>query len=149
MHLDKSTFGLVIKHTPLVSIDLIIENRAGEYLLGLRKNRPAKDYWFVPGGRIRKDERLEDAFCRITKDELGIATSFNKASFLGFYEHFYTDNVFVDDAYGTHYVVLGFNLSDEPILDKLPKIQHFSFRWFSKEEIIQNEQVHANTKAYF
>ncbi|MHC4912714.1 MAG: NUDIX domain-containing protein, partial [Planctomycetota bacterium] len=82
----------VVKKTPLVSIDLIIENTQNQILLGLRKNAPAKDFWFVPGGRILKDEPIPDAFNRIAKDELAINLTYEKADFLGVFEHWYPDN---------------------------------------------------------
>ncbi len=56
--LEKDTFTKVIDCTPLISIDLVIENSSSEILLGYRNNRPAKGYWFVPGGRILKDESM-------------------------------------------------------------------------------------------
>jgi colanic acid biosynthesis protein WcaH len=34
-------FKTVVENTPLISIDFIIENQAGEFLLGKRVNRPA------------------------------------------------------------------------------------------------------------
>ena len=54
----------VIKHTPLVSIDLIVRNGKDQILVGLRTNEPAKGFWFVPGGRILKNERITEAFKR-------------------------------------------------------------------------------------
>ena len=57
----------IIDATPLISIDLIILNSNDEILLGKRNNRPAKGYWFVPGGRIRKNETLKQALSRIAK----------------------------------------------------------------------------------
>ncbi|TOB15241.1 NUDIX domain-containing protein, partial [Vibrio parahaemolyticus] len=54
--LDEQTFKLVVASTPLVSIDLIIRNSKRQILLGQRTNRPAQGFWFVPGGRICKDE---------------------------------------------------------------------------------------------
>ncbi|HCB8003312.1 TPA: GDP-sugar hydrolase WbdI, partial [Escherichia coli] len=53
MFITSDKFREIIKLVPLVSIDLLIENENGEYLFGLRNNRPAKNYFFVPGGRIR------------------------------------------------------------------------------------------------
>ena len=67
--LSKEDFISIVKNTPLVSIDLVIENKEGEILLGWRNNQPAKGYWFVPGGRIRKDENFRKAFNRILKTE--------------------------------------------------------------------------------
>ncbi len=51
MHLDDEKFLEIIDLSPLVSIDLIVYNDKNEVLLGKRANRPAKDYWFVPGGK--------------------------------------------------------------------------------------------------
>lgn len=91
--LEFELFKTIVEHTPLISIDLIIRNDKGEVLLGQRLNRPAKNYWFVPGGRIFKDESFEIAFKRITFEELGYQITLDQANFLGVYEHFYNDNV--------------------------------------------------------
>jgi colanic acid biosynthesis protein WcaH len=78
MFLDKETFSTVIESTPLVSIDLVIKNQQGQALLGQRLNRPAKGFWFVPGGRVLKNESLAAAFKRLTLDELGQNSLLNK-----------------------------------------------------------------------
>jgi colanic acid biosynthesis protein WcaH len=59
--LDKELFSTVIESTPLISIDLVVKNNLGQTLLGQRLNKPAKGFWFVPGGRILKDESLATA----------------------------------------------------------------------------------------
>ncbi len=69
--LDELTFKTVVASTPLVSMDLIVRNKRDQVLLGLRTNRPAQGFWFVPGGRICKDETFEQAFVRLTEMELG------------------------------------------------------------------------------
>ena len=86
MFLDETTFKTVIASTPLISIDLVVKNTKGEYLLGYRNNRPAQGFWFVPGGRILKDETMDDAFIRLCKDELGVALMRQQAFFLGPFE---------------------------------------------------------------
>jgi NUDIX domain len=45
-------------------------------LVVLRTNEPAKGVYFIPGGRIRKTETVENAFMRILKNETGGSTSF-------------------------------------------------------------------------
>ena len=60
--LPKKQYIEVVKNTPLVSIDLIIEDTEGNILLGYRLNSPAKHTWFVPGGVIRKNE-YENGLC--------------------------------------------------------------------------------------
>lgn len=146
--LSKSELTSVIKNSPLIAIDLIITNDNGDYLLGVRTNKPAQNYWFVPGGRIRKGEHFEEAFRRISKDELGMEFSMADAKFLGVFEHHYKDNVFDEPGFGTHYIVLGYAIEVKH-LSNLPQKQHSQYRWFSKLELLQEPQVHQNTKNYF
>ena len=148
MFLDKETFRTVVRSAPLVSIDLVVINSLGQVLLGQRTNRPAQGFWFVPGGRILKDESMAAAFLRLSKAELGLASELGDAEFLGVYEHFYTDNFSGTDFY-THYVVLGYRLVHDLDLNSLPDAQHHSYRWFDVAELLASDQVHDNTKAYF
>ena len=83
----KNTYLTVIKNTQLISIDLIVKNKENKYLLGLRNNKPAKNFWFVPGGRIRKLEDFADAIKRISLDEIGV--ELNNGKSLGVYRHLY------------------------------------------------------------
>ena len=146
MYLSKSSFLDVVKNTPLVSIDLLVRNSNKDVLLGRRVNEPAKQFWFVPGGRILKDEALEDAFSRTVKNELGLVLDKSKSRFYGLYEHFYENNVFNDD-FSTHYIVLAHELS----LSAVPELnqQHSEYRWFNIEALLNNENVHKYTKDYF
>ncbi|MGE4262216.1 GDP-mannose mannosyl hydrolase, partial [Shewanella sp.] len=133
---------------PLISIDLIVSDGNGHYLIGMRNNRPAKGYWFVPGGRILKDETLNSAYERILQMELGLKVQDVSRSFLGVYEHFYDDN-FSGSNFSTHYVVLGYKIQTKQSLQKLPNLQHSEYQWLSCQEILQLETVHKNTKLYF
>jgi colanic acid biosynthesis protein WcaH len=63
--LNKEEFIEVLDRTPLIAIDLIIKDEKNRILLGKRTNEPAKGMWFVPGGRIFKNESIEEAFKRI------------------------------------------------------------------------------------
>ncbi|WP_224214277.1 GDP-mannose mannosyl hydrolase [Vibrio metschnikovii] len=146
--LDKETFKTIVASTPLVSIDLIIRNSCNQVLLGLRTNRPAQGFWFVPGGRIGKDETFEQAFLRLTELELGYPIPLNDASFLGPYQHLYSDN-FSGTDFSTHYVVLGYQLMLDLDLQALPVEQHQNYQWWDEQELLNSEQVHRNTKAYF
>ncbi|MGZ5044548.1 MAG: NUDIX domain-containing protein, partial [Methylobacter sp.] len=64
--IEDDEFIKVVKNAPLVSLDLVIRSGNNKLLMGMRVNEPAAGSWFVPGGRIRKDESIEDAFLRIT-----------------------------------------------------------------------------------
>ncbi|HAH56817.1 MAG TPA: GDP-mannose mannosyl hydrolase, partial [Bacteroidales bacterium] len=80
------------------------KNKKGEYLLGLRKNQPAQGYWFVPGGRVQKNETLDIAFQRLVQEELGVKLERSQAQFNGLFEHFYKESIF-GEYVSTHYVV--------------------------------------------
>lgn len=147
MYLDGDAFREVVATTPLVSIDLVVENSQGEFLLGLRKNRPAQGFWFVPGGRIRKSEVLDDAFSRIARSELGIEVVRAGVRFLGVYEHHYDVSV-ISDEISTHYVVLAYHLSLSSGTQVRKDGQHFCLRWFSKDEAIADAKVHQYAKRY-
>lgn len=144
--LDRELFRIVVANAPLVSIDLVVENAKGEILLGLRKNRPAKDSWFVPGGRVRKGESLDGAFRRLAQEELGQAFERSDAELLGLYEHFYEDSVFGSQP-ATHYVVLAHRVHVAD-LGKLPEDQHSRYRWWTPEAMRESADVHENTRAY-
>lgn len=148
MFLKKEDFGQAVRTTPLISIDFIVENEVGEFLVGRRKNKPAQGYWFVPGGRVLKDEKLGHAFARLSEEELGQSLSMDKGSFFGVWEHFYDDN-FCSDLFTTHYVVIGFRLNINSQEWILPSKQHDTWRWITPEEIYSDELVHPNTRAYF
>jgi len=149
MWLDREKFLAVVEHAPLVSIDLLVRRADGQVLLGKRTNEPAKGCWFVPGGRIQKNERLEAAFRRISLQELGQAFAWADGRFLGVFEHFYTTNFAEKPAVGTHYVVLAYELAPAGLPEKLPSDQHGEFKWFEVDTLLNTELVHAHTKAYF
>ncbi|PMG42157.1 GDP-mannose mannosyl hydrolase [Shewanella sp. 10N.286.52.B9] len=149
MFLDQGTFTTVIASTPLVSIDLVVINTKGQALLGQRLNRPAKDDWFVPGGRILKNEAIADAFKRLTQDELGQTFNIVQSSLLGPFDHFYNDYVFGDEV-TTHYVAIAFILKLECELDNLPlDVQHGGYQWFDIPQLMTSDKVHKHTKWYF
>ena len=152
MFLDSETFRIVGSHTPLVAIDLVVEDADGRVLLGQRVNRPVKGGWFVPGGRIFKYEILDDAFLRISEAELGFALKRDDAAFLGVFEHFYNESVFgaVPEHPDTHYVVIAYHLTlSSAKLSALPRLQHQCFRWWNKGEMQTDAAVHGNCRVYF
>jgi colanic acid biosynthesis protein WcaH len=147
--LTHAEIDTVIRLAPLIAIDLIIRNARQDALLGLRKNEPAKDCYFVPGGMILKNERLEDAFARLVKNETDHAASFDDARLIGVYEHFYDTNRSGNGGYGTHYVVLGYEYSWSTAAVPKPDDQHSELRWWPIAELLASARVHENTKAYF
>jgi GDP-mannose mannosyl hydrolase len=142
-------FANVIRLTPLVAIDLVVRSPEGRVLVGRRNNEPAKGLLFVPGSRISKNETLAAAFKRITKEELGREVLLEQARFVGVYEHLYPTNRFERPGFGTHYIVLAYELRLELDPKVLPMDQHGEYLWLQPEELLRSCEVHANTKAYF
>lgn len=147
MFLSQETFCAIINNAPLISIDLIVKNPQGRVLLGKRNNPPAKNFWFVVGGRIRKNETFHQAFTRLTMQELGEPFSLDQANFIAHYQHFYDDSIFGDNI-STHYVVLAYELVVDNLKD-LPIEQHSRYQWFDIDELLKNNEVHQYTKDYF
>lgn len=148
MFLDKDLFSSIVKNTPLIAIELVIQNKDGEVLLGKRKNAPAKNIWFVPGGRIYKSETLADAFSRTLKDEISVSKNITDAQFHGVYEHHYDDN-FMDESFKTHYVCLAFKIVLDEKIQRNSDEQHQEYKWFKVSELLESEVVHQHTKDYF
>ncbi len=146
----RTAFKSLVRWAPIVSIDLIFLNRANKVLLGYRSNRPAKNTWFVPGGRIFKGERIADAMVRIARGETGIEIRPAQAQFEGVFQHFYSNSVFsASRSLPTHYVVLAFKVRFRRDPKLRPDSQHKELRWFTAGDLLRTRAVHANTKAYF
>ena len=139
----------VIDRTPLVSIDLIIQNSDNQILLGKRTNEPAKDTWFVPGGVIRKNERMHEAMSRLSEKELGFVITPSQTTLLGVYEHLYDSNFALEPGIDTHYVVIGHKYTLPSHQEIHADEQHECFQWWNIADLLSSPEVHENTKAYF
>jgi len=140
----------LVRGLPLVSVDLVLVRGGTEILLGLRTNRPAQGSWFVPGGRILKDEPRADALKRVAARELGIADVAGlKPQLLGVFEHFYPDCFAGDIGVSTHYVVIAHRI-DVPLGFEVPGCdnQHAELRWWPIAEAAANTDVHRYTRDY-
>jgi len=146
--LNDDTFKTIVRNAPLISIDLIIRDTCGKILVGMRTNEPAKGFYFVPGGVIRKNETLADAFSRIVAAETGRHANISEAEFAGVFEHFYKTNRYEEPGYGTHYVVLAYRLAWPDNLEVTADDQHSHFKWIDAAELSRSSQVHENSRAY-
>lgn len=137
-HIPDEEWETIVANVPIVSVDLVVVD-GDSVILGKRMNEPAKGEWWVPGGRIRKHERLEDAVDRIAETELGIPITIERE--LGVYQHFY-DIADVPNANGKHYVPTGYLVTPETT-DLSPDNQHSEFKRFSNpfDEIYLNPYV--------
>lgn len=147
--LPDGVFRTVVDVAPLVAMDLVGTNGKGQMLLGLRHNRPAQGFWFVPEGRIRKGESLDKAFARITEAELGMPLQRQQASLLGLFPRQCVWPRWRRPKPPLCGAAPPIRLTAEQAAAlPLPTLQHGSYRWQDLQAMRGDEAVHENTKAY-
>jgi colanic acid biosynthesis protein WcaH len=142
--LDDLAFKKVINSTPLISIDLLVK-KDNKILLGKRINKPAQGVFFSIGGRINKNETIDNAMARVALNELNIDLK-STPEFIGVFEHFYDDSIY--ENVSTHYVNIAYEYEMEETPD-LPTEQHSEYKWFTIDELLESKQVHKYVKNYF
>jgi colanic acid biosynthesis protein WcaH len=142
--LDDQIFKAIVDSAPLISIDILIK-KDNKILLGKRINKPAQGYFFSIGGRINKNETIDNAMARVALIELNIDLKFTP-EFIGVFEHFYNDSMY--ENVSTHYVNLAYECEVEEVLN-LPTEQHSEYQWFTIGELLKSDQVHKYVKDYF
>ena len=154
MFLSRNQFSNIVRTTPLISIDFCIL-RGRKILLGKRLNPPAKDFYFVPGGRIFKLERKEKAIQRILINELGFTIKNHNHKCikdLGTYEHFYEENFLGNKDFSTHYIVIAYFIPFESLIkNQKQKVseQHSSYFWFDIDNHKNKSyEIHPYTLSY-
>jgi len=61
----------ILASVPIACVDIALVHR-GRILLVKRNDPPARDEWWVPGGRVLKGEMMADTARRKARDEVGI-----------------------------------------------------------------------------
>jgi colanic acid biosynthesis protein WcaH len=125
-------YNQIVENVPIPCVDLVLVNN-GKVLLLLRKNKPAKNEWFLPGGRVLKNETLDKAVARKAKEEAGIEVIIKGK--IGGYETIFKDGIFDNLKTGTHTINVAFL-----VVPKDPSAQinidknHEDFKWIDKVE---------------
>lgn|SRR5574343_758 len=148
--LPNKEFAKVVNALPLVSVDLVLVNTAGQMLLGLRRNAPARHWWFTPGGRVRKNEPYATSLRRVAMSELKLQErDVQGAQLMGVWDHFYEDSAYSPEV-STHYVNLPHVLQlKQPLeLDVLPEDQHSGWRWQDAKDAAVADDVHPYVRVY-
>ena len=119
-------FNSFIDYMPLVCVDVVIIHN-NKCLLLKRKNWPAKNQYWLPGGRILKNESIKEATIRKVKEETNLNTVYR--SFLTVEETFFQNDQLTKHTINlTNLVVAttdtGFRLDN----------QHSNFKWLEKDD---------------
>jgi colanic acid biosynthesis protein WcaH len=76
--LPQEVFYFVSQLTPLINVDLLIQNKAGQTLLTWRDDKFYGPAWHIPGGIIRFKEKIEDRIAKVADTELGCKVKFDE-----------------------------------------------------------------------
>ena len=93
-------FRLVTKLTPMINVDLLIKNEAGETLLTWREDPLCEPGWHIPGGIIRFEEPIEHRIHAVAKSELRTDVTFDPAPLK------ITEFILPNQAYRNHFISL-------------------------------------------
>lgn len=77
--LGEELFLVISRLTPLVNVDLFIQNRSGRTLLTWREDEYFGAGWHIPGGIIRYKETAADRLRKCAREELNAEISFEAA----------------------------------------------------------------------
>lgn len=131
-YLKEKDWKFLVKNSPILAIDFVIKNDKNEILMGRRKNNPAKNYYFVPGGRVFKNEKIKNAIQRISREELNLKINKKDTKFINYFEHFYKNSLWEEENINTHYIVLAFQIISKNNLEFDLSKQHKEFKWISE-----------------
>lgn len=70
-YIDQSLYNQFIENMPIACVDIAIVAN-GKVLLVKRNDPPAKDKWWVPGGRVLKGETMKETAIRKAVEEIGM-----------------------------------------------------------------------------
>ncbi len=101
--IPEEIYEQILENIPICCVDVIIHDNK-RVLLVQRDEEPAKDEWWVIGGRILKGERFEDAVKRKIKEEVGLNGEIEKR--IGTYELIFDKGNSNDARKGTHAVAV-------------------------------------------
>lgn len=122
----------VMSIAPVCTVDVLFFNvDKTKTLLFKRTNEPLKGSYFSAGGRLLKNERLEDCAVRQGLREAGVTIMKGGLIFGGIQEEIYPNSAFEGVSYHAVDTFYGYILKDEAI--KLDG-QHSDYKWFSVSE---------------
>lgn len=70
-HIGDHMYERIKRVMPIPCVDFVLHN-GNTVLLCKRANQPAQGEWWLPGGRVLRDEKAEDAAVRKAFEELGV-----------------------------------------------------------------------------
>lgn len=125
-HIPDELYKEILKAIPFVCVDIVVKN-GNSFLLVKRRNQPAQGQWFLPGGRILKNEKLADAALRKLRQEAGLNGNIEKI--LGVDETMYPKGPYGESIHSVNVVFLATTtaLKNTVIIDD----QSDEYQWYT------------------
>jgi len=128
---DKNLYKLMLGSFPIPCVDIVVECKE-KFLFLKRTEKPAQgEYWF-PGGRLYKNETLEDCIKRKLNEEVGIG-SYKLIDQIGAFETIFDDGPFESQSHTinvTYHVIV-----DSEEIKKNDKFFD-DYKWIYKDDEI-------------
>lgn len=128
MFIPDNFYKQIVEYSVISTVDIIFMDHNKSILLGRRSNSPLKGEYYIPWGRIRKNETIIQGVQRKAKEEFNIDIDINKLVFVGSY-----DDIFEDSAWNTstHCVprVFAYQLNNDEVKMLLPDTQHTDIKF--------------------
>ena len=125
MWIEDKHYKMILEWMPIPTVDAIITFK-GKFLLLKRKNPPVQGEWWLPGGRVRRGEALEDAVRREVREETGLkCRSIRQVGVINqVFPECHTISVYYLVDVASAHVTLNEEHSDYLWVSKLPKGSH-------------------------
>lgn len=135
---EKRIYAEAVQNLPIPCVDVFLFNPANKsYLLVLRNDPPAKNFWWPPGGPVYKGETLAECAKRKCCEELGLKQSDVFAiRNIGVAETFFPDSTWSTQTHAINTLYLAVLTADEaPSLDKTCQ----KYKWMPVDTFPENE----------
>ncbi len=125
-YIPDELYEKILTAIPITCVDMVIKN-GDSFLLAKRKNNPAQGQWFLLGGRVLKNEKLEDAVLRKMHQETGMRGVIEKM--LGVDETMFPDGPYGESIHSVNIVFLitPTTAPDAVVLDE----QNDEYQWYT------------------
>ena len=144
MLIPDNIYDIITSSVPIVCVDLVVIND-GKVLLLKRRNPPARGQWWLPGGRIFKNESIRDAAVRKGRQEIGLVLE--PREMISVEETIFTEKEDKVDIH-TINIVMKMKIVQPDFTIKLDQT-HVEYKWFEKipaniHEAVRNPLVKMN-----
>ena len=135
MFIEELVYQQILKVMPISCIDLVVEDEYENILMLKRKNEPAKNMWWFPGGRIFYGETRELAVKRKLLEECGLVGEIMNE--IGTYDVFLNYNTKANENCLSHGISTFYKIKCVNTNTIVIDSQSSSFKWKPRTEWIK------------